>query len=74
MQKGKHFEALFCPWPICIVNFDLVDAVAVFIELGVACSRLQDSGGKSFSKKKCKKRMGAGETKSLASLFSLCSF
>ena len=26
----------------------------------VACSRLQDSGGKSFSKKKCEKRAGAG--------------
>ena len=27
----------------------------------VACSRLRDSGAKSFSKKKCKKRAGAGE-------------
>ena len=29
--------------------------------LAVACSRLQDSGEKSFSKKKCEKRAGAGE-------------
>ena len=28
---------------------------------GVACSRLRDSGEKSFSKKKCEKRAGAGE-------------
>ena len=27
----------------------------------LACSRLRDSGGKSFSKKKCEKRAGAGE-------------
>ena len=27
----------------------------------VACSRLRDSGEKSFSKKKCEKRAGAGE-------------
>ena len=27
----------------------------------VACSRLRDGGGKSFSKKKCEKRAGAGE-------------
>ena len=28
----------------------------------VACSRLRDDGGKSFSNKKCEKRAGAGET------------
>ena len=28
---------------------------------GVACSRLRDGGGKSFSNKKCEKRAGAGE-------------
>ena len=27
----------------------------------LACSRLRDGGGKSFSNKKCKKRTGAGE-------------
>ena len=27
----------------------------------VACSRLRDGGGKSFSNKKCEKRAGAGE-------------
>ena len=27
----------------------------------LACSRLRDSGEKSFSKKKCEKRAGAGE-------------
>ena len=31
----------------------------------VACSRLRDGGGKSFSKKKCEKRAGAGEGDSL---------
>ena len=30
------------------------------IDLILACSRLRDSGGKSFSKKKCKTRAGAG--------------
>ena len=53
----------------------------------VACSRLRDSGEKSFSKKKCEKRAGAGERQTshfsrrhralsqVASvLFSLCSF
>ena len=28
----------------------------------LACSRLRDGGGKSFSNKKCEKRTGAGET------------
>ena len=28
----------------------------------LACSRLRDSGEKSFSKKKCEKRAGAGES------------
>ena len=27
----------------------------------LACSRLRDGGGKSFSNKKCEKRVGAGE-------------
>ena len=27
---------------------------------GIACSRLRDGGGKSFSNKKCEKRAGAG--------------
>ena len=30
-------------------------------DLHVACSRLRDRGEKSFSKKKCEKRAGAGE-------------
>ena len=29
----------------------------------LACSRLRDSGGKSFSNKKCEKRAGAGESR-----------
>ena len=50
MQKGKHFEALFCPWPIDILlgNFTLVDAVAVFIELGVALLIIVTPWGSTF--------------------------
>ena len=33
----------------------------VQVAYGVACSRLRDSGEKSFSKEKCEKRAGAGE-------------
>ena len=41
----------------------------------LACSRLRDSGGKSFSEKQCEKRAGAGERQCLARvLFSLWSF
>ena len=46
----------------------------------LACSRLQDSGEKSFSKKKCEKCAGAGERRHrpvsqvARVLFSLCSF
>ena len=36
---------------------------AVFL---VACSRLRDGGGKSFSNKKCEKRAGAGERQGVA--------
>ena len=32
----------------------------------LACSRLRDSGEKSFSKKKCEKRVGAGERQGVA--------
>ena len=49
--------------------------------LTLACSRLRDSGEKSFGKKKCEKRAGAGERQGAATapqvarvLFSLCSF
>ena len=38
----------------------------------LACSRLRDGGGKSFRKKKCKKRAGAGERQ--GSAFSLPFF
>lgn len=48
MQKGKHFEALFYPWPRYIVSFDLVDAVAVFIELGVALLIIVTPWGSPF--------------------------
>ena len=37
----------------------------------LACSRLQDSGEKSFSKKKCKKRVGLGRD---ASYFRFARF
>ena len=49
----------------------------------VACSRLRDGGGKSFSNKKCEKRAGAGEgqggatapfPKSCASYFRFARF
>ena len=47
----------------------------------LACSRLRDGGGKSFSNKKCKKRAGAGDPaatapfpKSCASYFRFARF
>ena len=36
----------------------------------IACSRLRDSGGKSFSNKKCEKRAGAGERVLISLLIS----
>ena len=49
MQKGKHFEALFLSLAYrYIVNFTLVDAVAVFIELGVALLTYCYTLGKYF--------------------------
>ena len=41
-----------------------------FAHVNVACSRLRDSGEKSFSKKKWEKRAGAGERRGGASHFS----
>ena len=40
----------------------------------LACSRLRDGGGKSFSNKECEKRAGAGDRQVVRFLFSLCSF
>ena len=42
----------------------------------LACSKLRDGGGKSFSNKECGKRAGAGESLSpvVRVLFSFCSF
>ena len=37
----------------------------LYLHHNVACSRLRDSGGKSFSNKKCEKRAGAGESRAL---------
>ena len=49
MQKGKHFEALFLSLAYrYIVNFTLVDAVAVFIELGVALLIIVTPWGSTF--------------------------
>ena len=48
--------------------------------MAIACSRLRDGGGKSFSNKKCEKRAGAGERqgapfpKSCASYFRFARF
>ena len=50
--------------------------------LNLACSRLRDGGGKSFSNTKCEKRAGAGHfsgrhrplSQVVPVLFSLCSF
>ena len=39
-------------------SFEIVQGSEVCERL--ACSRLRDSGGKSFSNKKCEKRAGAG--------------
>ena len=58
----------------------VVEAVQYVIAyLALACSRLRDGGGKSFSNKKCEKRAGAGErhrplSQVVPVLFSLCSF
>ena len=47
--------------------------LSVSLALGeLACSRLRDGGGKSFSNKKCEKRVVAGERQRV--LFSFCSF
>ena len=44
------------------VNFQPVHALKIpESAFALACSRLRDSGGKSFSKKKCEKRAGAGD-------------
>ena len=49
-----------------------------FSDQNLACSRLGDNGEKSFSKKKCEKRAGAGERtpfpKSRASYFRFAHF
>ena len=43
--------------------FDKIgQAKSVGFRFYLACSRLRDGGGKSFSNKKCEKRAGAGET------------
>ena len=47
--------------------------LSVSLALGeLACSRLRDGDGKSFSNKKCEKRVVAGEIQRV--LFSFCSF
>ena len=52
----------------------------LFARLYLACSRLRDGGGKSFSNKKCEKRARVGErhhrplSQVVRVLFSLCSF
>ena len=56
----------------------LNDCLEVGPLLQLACSRLRDGGGKSFSNKKCEKRAGAGRHRPLSQvvrvLFSFCSF
>ena len=56
--------------PFCSKN--LLDS-GIGISLHVACSRLRDGGGKSFSNKKCEKRAGAGERQG-GGLISLSHF
>ena len=64
---------------VVIVSGVVVVVVGVIVLLVVACSRLRDGGGKSFSNKKCEKRAGAEErhrplSQVVRVLFSLCSF
>ena len=40
--------------------------------VALACSRLRDGGGKSFSNKKCEKRAGAGE-RQLSAIFPVAT-
>ena len=51
---------MFCTAHFNFHNQKICESKVLFIGL-LACSRLRDSGEKSFSKKKCEKRAGAGE-------------
>ena len=46
-----------------------MQALAYLAGWALACSRLRDSAEKSFSKKKCKKRAGAGERQGGSPIF-----
>ena len=66
----------------CLMLITLNTCVKCYLwQYDLACSRLRDSGEKSFSKKKWEKRAGAGERQGhrplsqvARFLFSLCSF
>ena len=59
---------LFCTAHFNFHNQKICESKVLFIGL-LACSRLRDSGEKSFSKKKCEKRAGAGERQGATALF-----
>ena len=50
MVQGLLFSYYSTVIPVILVTIDIL-----------ACSRLQDGGGKSFSNKKCEKRAAAGD-------------
>ena len=60
----NQFSVFYCSFHYVRPGFPkhalLVCLKRLFV-ISLACSRLRDSGEKSFSKKKCKKRAGAGE-------------
>ena len=60
----KSICSVFClrggEWTVTKKNRQRPCIVMMFSQLRVACSRLRDGGGKSFSNKKCEKRAGLG--------------
>ena len=61
----EHFEFVHGPgwtlWLWTVLGLPHSPGAASFFAQRLACSRLRDGGEKSFSKKKCEKRAGAGE-------------
>ena len=58
-----HFQVCG-PWKYVKHNGlskEYTEKKGIWVRGRLACSRLRDGGGKSFSKKKCEKRAGAGE-------------
>ena len=62
-QRLCHRECLATFLIICSLVLLNIDhrGDKILVRCKLACSRLRDSGEKSFSKMKCEKRAGAGE-------------